>query len=87
MPHPNTGSAASPADIHEWVRANVPRSAQAVFIGRNALRAVGVIAALEEDLRRPVLTANQVSLWYALRVAGAQVRVEGYGQLWARPSG
>jgi maleate isomerase len=33
VPHPNTGSAASPAEIYEWVRANVPRSAQAVFIG------------------------------------------------------
>ena len=47
----------------------------------SALRAIGVIAALEEDLRRPVLTANQVSLWYALRVAGAEVRVDDYGQL------
>lgn len=60
------------AEIYEWVRANVPRSAQAVFVGGNALRAIGVIAALGEDLRRLVLTANQVSLWYALRVAGAQ---------------
>jgi maleate isomerase len=68
VPHPNTGSAASPAEIYEWVRGHVPASAQAVFIGGNALRAIGVIAALEEDLRRPVLTANQVSLWYALRV-------------------
>jgi maleate isomerase len=81
VPHPNTGSAASPAAIYEWVRGHVPSSAQAVFIGGNALRAIGVIAALEEDIRRPVLTANQVSLWYALRVAGAEVRLGGYGRL------
>jgi maleate isomerase len=81
VPHPNTGSVASPAEIYEWVRSHVPSSAQAVFIGGNALRAIGVIAALEEDLRRPVLTANQVSLWYALRMAGAEVRVDDYGQL------
>jgi len=81
VPHPNTGSVASPAGIYEWVRSHVPSSAQAVFIGGNALRAIGVIAALEEDLRRPVLTANQVSLWQALRVAGAEVRVDDYGQL------
>lgn len=79
--YPNTGSVASPAGIYEWVRSHVPSSAQAVFIGGNALRAIGVIAALEEHLRRPVLTANQVSLWYALRVAGAEVRVDDYGQL------
>jgi maleate isomerase len=85
VPHPNTGSVASPAAIYEWVRRHVPSSAQAVFIGGNALRAIGVIAALEDDLRRPVLTANQVSLWYALRVAGAEVSVNDYGQLFKLP--
>src|SRR5215469_9320840 len=85
VPHPNTGSVTSPAEIYEWVRRNVPSSAQAVFLGGNALRAIGVIAALEEDLRRPVLTANQVSLWYALRVAGAEVGVDDYGQLFRLP--
>jgi maleate isomerase len=85
IPHPNTGLAASPAEIYEWVRSHVPSSAQAIFIGGNAVRAIGVIAALEEDLRRPVLTANQVSLWYALRVAGTEVAVDGYGQLFGLP--
>jgi maleate cis-trans isomerase len=85
VPHPNTGSAASPAEIYEWVRSHVPSSAQAVFIGGNALRAIGVIAALEEDLGRPILTANQVSLWYALRRAGAEARVDDYGQVFTRP--
>jgi maleate isomerase len=76
VPHPNTGSVASPAEIYEWVRSHVPSSAQAVFLGGNALHAIGLIAALEEDLRRPVLTANQVSLWYALYMAGAEVMVD-----------
>jgi hypothetical protein len=77
VPHPNTGSVASPAEIYEWVRSH--SSAQAVLIGGNALRSIGAIAALEEDLRRPILTANQVSLWYALRVASAEVTVNDYG--------
>jgi maleate isomerase len=85
VPHPNTGAVASPAAIYEWARGHVPSSAQAVFLGGNALRAIGVIAALEEDLRRPVLTANQASLWYALRVAGTEVAVDGYGQLFGLP--
>jgi maleate isomerase len=84
VPHPNTGSVARPADIYEWAHSHVPSSAQAVFIGGNAVRAIGVIAALEEDLRRPILTANQVSLWYALRVSGAGDRVDNYGQLFTR---
>jgi maleate isomerase len=81
VPHPNTGSVATPAQIYDWVRSHTPSTAQAVFIGGNAVRATSVIAALEEDLRRPVLTANQVSLWYALRAAGTEVGVDDYGQL------
>jgi maleate cis-trans isomerase len=55
VPYPNTGSVASPAEIYERVRSHVPPSAQAMLIAGNALRAIGVIAALDEDLRRPVL--------------------------------
>jgi maleate isomerase len=85
VPHPNTGSVARPAEIYDWAHSHVPSSAQAVFIGGNAVRAIGVIAALEEDLQRPILTANQVSLWYALGVAGGGVTVDDYGQLFTRP--
>ena len=84
VPHPNTGSVARPEDIYDWVRTHVPSSARAVFIGGNGVRAIGVIAALEEDLRRPVLTASQVSLWYALRQAGAEVSLNQYGEIFRR---
>jgi len=41
-----------------------------------------VIAALEQDLGRPVVTANQALLWAALRVAGADPgSVNEYGRL------
>jgi maleate isomerase len=56
-------------------------SAQAVFIGGNALRAIGVIAALEEDLRRPVLTANQVSLWVCAACSWRGSQIDNFGQL------
>lgn len=49
----------------------------------NGFRAIGVIAALEEDLGRPVLTANQVAFWYALREAGVRASVNGYGRLFS----
>jgi maleate isomerase len=42
-----------------------------------------VIAALEEDLGRPVLTANQVAFWYALRLAGVRAQVD-YGQVFKK---
>lgn len=75
----------SPEEVYEWVMTNVPRQAEAVFIGGNGLRAVGVIQALEKSLRRPVLTANQVVLWGALRVgAGVTSKVTRYGRVFTK---
>ena len=59
----------------------VPSEAEAVFFSGNGFRAIGVIAALKEDLGRPVLTANQLAFWYALRQAGVHAPVNGYGRL------
>lgn len=72
-----------PGLLYEWVREQVPAAADAVFIGGNGFRAVGVIRALEEDLGRPVLTANQVAFWHALRVSGTRAPVTGYGVLFS----
>jgi maleate isomerase len=73
------------AEVYEWVRAKTPSQAQAVFIGGNGLRAVGAIRALEETLRRPVITANQVLLWAARRATGLHTDITGYGRLFAIP--
>jgi len=70
-----------PAEVYEWMRANVPRQAEVVFIAGNGLRAVGVIRALEKSLRRPVLTANQVAFWKALQLVGMTSKVTQYGRL------
>ena len=73
-----------PSEVYEWVRANVPPKAHAVLIGGNGLRAVGTIQALEENLRRPVLTANQVILWGALRAVGVSSKPSQYGRLFTK---
>ncbi len=52
--------------------------------GGNGFRAIGAIQALDEDLRRPVLTANQVAFWHALCLAGVCAPVEGYGQIFTQ---
>jgi maleate isomerase len=70
-----------PAEVYEWTVAHTPPESDAVFIGGNGLRAIGAIRALEEHLRKPVLTANQVLFWYALRQAGVRTSVADYGRL------
>jgi maleate isomerase len=73
-----------PAELYAWARTQVPAEAEAVLFSGNGFRAIGVIAALEEDLGRPVLTANQVAFWYALRQAGVHAPVNGYGRLFTK---
>ena len=73
-----------PSEVYEWVRENVPPKAHAVFVGGNGLRAIGTIQALEENLRRPILTANQVILWAALRAVGVSSMPSHYGRLFAK---
>jgi maleate isomerase len=53
----------------------------AIVLGGNGFRAVGTIAAVECDLDRRVLTANQALLWAALRAANAEIRPAGYGRI------
>lgn len=75
-----------PRALHDWVAAQVPDTAEAVVIGGNGFRAVGAIGALEATLGRPVLTANQVLLWAALRTAGfPTTAITAYGRLFATP--
>jgi maleate isomerase len=80
---PSNQRSIHPGQLFEWVRAHVPAQAEAVFIGGNGFRAIGVISALEEDLQIPVLTANQVLFWHLLRLAGTRVPIVGYGELFA----
>ena len=71
-----------PSDLHAWVSEHMPSDADAVVIGGNGFRAVGAIATIEEDLGRPMVTANQALLWAALRVADADpTLVTDYGRL------
>ena len=74
-----TGTELDPAELYAFARTQVPATAEAVVLSGNGFHAIGVSAALEEDLGRPVLTANQVAFWYALRQAVVRARVHGYG--------
>jgi len=82
---PNSQHDQHPGQLYEWIRAQVPPNAEAVLTGGNGFRAVGAIEALEQDLGRPVLTANSVTFWNALRAAGVFAPVAHYGRIFAAP--
>ena len=79
---PNTR--VNPAEIYECVRKHAPSNMEGVFIAGDGFSAIGVIAALEEELGRPVLTGNQVGFCYALRLAGVGAEVDDYGQVFRK---
>ena len=58
-----------------------PDEADGVLIAGTGFRCVGILEALEQDLKRPAISANQASLWHAMRSASIQAQVSGYGSL------
>ena len=55
--------------------------AEAIFVSCTALKTADIIEGLEEDLGKPVLTANQVTMWDALRIMGVSDFHDGVGRL------
>lgn len=71
----------------EWVletaRAADLTGAECLLIPDTALHTVAALPRLEEILGVPVLTANQVTAWQGLRLAGHPARTEGLGALFS----
>ncbi len=56
----------------------------AVFLSGTNWRTIDVIEALEMDLKKPVFTANQVTMWTTLRTLAIQPKA-GYGRVFESP--
>lgn len=74
-----------PGEWYRLVRAHAHPDADAYFISCTAVRSLEVIADLESDLGRPVVTSNQVAVWHSLRTMGLQDRPKGFGRLFDMP--
>ncbi len=69
--------------LRDQVIAECPDDADSVLMIGTGLRCVGVIDEIETALGKPVVTANQASLWRCLQLAGVETGVTGYGKLMA----
>jgi maleate isomerase len=67
--------------LYTQIRSACPAAADGVLIAGTGFRCVGILDALEQDLRRQVVSANQASLWQCLRLSGVHAPVSGYGSL------
>ena len=67
--------------FYRQIRDAVPDAADGVLIAGTGFRCVGIINTLEQDLRRPVITANQASLWRCMQLAGVNSDSASHGSL------
>ncbi|MGV9554931.1 maleate cis-trans isomerase family protein [Streptomyces sp. NPDC003522] len=80
------------AEVGTWGEAQVRAlareadtpDADAVLLPDTGLHTVAHLAALEKDLGKPVLTANQVTVWEALRLTDRRVNAPALGTLFTR---
>ncbi|MFD4719550.1 aspartate/glutamate racemase family protein [Streptomyces sp. NPDC058423] len=71
--------------VLELARAGDDPRAEAVLMPDTALHTAAHLQELEETLGKPVLTANQVTVWEGLRLAERRAWADGLGALFARP--
>jgi maleate cis-trans isomerase len=70
--------------VLELAAANDRDDADALLVPDTAMRTAALVARLEEKLGKPVLTANQVTVWEALRLIDAVPDCPAAGSLFTR---
>jgi maleate isomerase len=55
--------------------------AEGVFLSGTGMPTLAVLELLEQDLRKPVISSASAMMWHALRLAGVNQTVPGYGRL------
>jgi maleate cis-trans isomerase len=73
-------------EVLSFVAANDHPDAEAVLVPDTALHTVAWLTDLEDLVSKPVLTANQVSVWEGLRLVGATEPRAGLGALFCERS-
>jgi len=67
--------------LYAQIKAACPAGADGVLIAGTGFRFLTILEALEQFLKRPVISPNQASLWNCLRSAADHTQIAGYGHL------
>lgn len=73
--------ATTEAQARDLARAAHTDAADGVLLSGTGMPTVGVLADLERELGKPVVSSNQALLWQALRVVGTPRATPGFGRL------
>lgn len=78
----NTGQGAlTPDDVFELGRQADHPEAQAIVLSCTDMRSVETLERLEERLDKPVISSNQAMMFQAMRMAGLNDTIDGFGRL------
>ena len=75
--------ATTEAQARDLARGVNTAEADGVLLSGTGMPTVGVLAELERELGKPVVSSNQALLWQALRLAGAPRAIPAFGRLLA----
>ena len=67
--------------MYQMAKEIFTENADAIFISCTGISVIDIIEPLEEDLKRPVITSNQATMWAALRKINVGERIDGLGNL------
>jgi maleate cis-trans isomerase len=70
-----------PAQVVAMVKAADRPDAEAVLVPDTAMHTLAIIPELEAAVGKPVLTANQVTVWKGLQLLGSIPALRGLGTL------
>lgn len=70
-----------PETIYQLAKRSVTKDSDGCFVACTQLRTLEVVQKLEDDLRKPVLSATQATLWQVLDIMGVHPPIHGYGSL------
>jgi maleate isomerase len=78
---PSEFASASPGLFYRLAKQAFVKDADGVFLSCGNIRTIEIIDYIEKDLGVPVVSSIQASIWKALRMAGINEKIEGYGRL------
>lgn len=71
----------SPEDVYAHCRSVWVHEADGMVVSCTDFRTQEIVPRLEAELGKPVVSSNLATLWMALRSAGVNRRIEGFGRL------
>jgi len=71
----------TPESIVELAKKEVHKNCDGLFISCTDFRAMSAAEQLEKDLGIPVITSNQATLWFLLKITGHNQPITGFGSL------